>query len=414
MDLPLRALPIVERWDCHSCGDCCKRHTVFLDREDLARLEKQNWSAHPDFQDLPVVRRAGLLGPKILNQRADGSCVFLSPQGLCRVHAEFGEPEKPWACRMYPFELIPFGNQVRVTIRRNCPSAAANNGRPVAEHFPYLKKLVDKALPKDQLVGPPPIVRGGTRSWKIAQWVVDAMQRVMTDSNRPLVRRMVHVVRIASALDVSKEARSADETLKKLLPAIVDVAEQDVGGAFANRVPPSAQASVLFRQTAAEYARFHPNVGDRPGVAERFRLLRAAWTIAKGKGDLPRIHPGLPAATFDQLEQPLGSLPAEVIRPIADFFETNAAAVRYCGSGHFGWSVVDGVRGLALAYAVAMWLFRWVSVGRTPSVADAIEVVRMIDRSHDYPMLAGARHRRRLTWLARAGELEKLIVWQAR
>ena len=59
-----------------------------------------------------------------LNHRADGGCVFLGADNLCRIHGKFGSAAKPLACRIYPFLLVPAGDHWNLGLRLACPSAA--------------------------------------------------------------------------------------------------------------------------------------------------------------------------------------------------------------------------------------------------------------------------------------------------
>src|SRR5262245_4511598 len=90
MPLPVRHLPVVQNWDCHACGQCCKEYTVHVTREERERIAAQGWSALPEFAGVKLVVRDGWFGRPRLNHRADGSCVFLDERGLCRIHAKFG------------------------------------------------------------------------------------------------------------------------------------------------------------------------------------------------------------------------------------------------------------------------------------------------------------------------------------
>ena len=142
MPLPIQPLPMVERWDCHQCGVCCRGSIVPLSDDDLARLKSQKWEERPEFQGHAVVVRESWLGRLSPGApRADGSCVFLMPDGLCRIHKELGFDAKPLVCRMFPLQIVPRDNVAYVTIRRACPSAAADKGRPVAEQLEFARKL---------------------------------------------------------------------------------------------------------------------------------------------------------------------------------------------------------------------------------------------------------------------------------
>jgi hypothetical protein len=43
MTLPIRTLPIVEHWDCHSCGFYGRGTKFKLSDEDLKRVRGQEW-----------------------------------------------------------------------------------------------------------------------------------------------------------------------------------------------------------------------------------------------------------------------------------------------------------------------------------------------------------------------------------
>ena len=153
---------------------------------------------------------------------------------------------------------------------------------------------------------------------------------------------------------------------------------------------------------------------SRPSLAVRWRRLRAGWVIARGRGMLPSFYADWPAASFDDLERPLGLLEPATLAPLRGFLESAPASLSYCGAARAGWSVVDGFRALALTFAVSMWALRRRGNGRAPEPADMVRVIGLVDRSHHYPLLCGARHRRRLALLAATGDLERLLVWYAR
>ena len=134
MSLPVRHLPLVQNWDCHVCGQCCKEYTVHVTPEEQAKIEQQGWAKLPEFAGIPLIVRDGWFSRRMrLNHRADGSCVFLGDDGLCRIHKQFGSAQKPLACQLYPYVLIPTGDHWRVGVRFACPSATANKGRPLHE-----------------------------------------------------------------------------------------------------------------------------------------------------------------------------------------------------------------------------------------------------------------------------------------
>jgi lysine-N-methylase len=123
--LVLRTLPIIEHWDCHNCGDCCRGNIIRLDADDLARLKEQRWEEHPDYRGRRVIVSYGLIDKTYaLAQQPDGACIFLTPEGRCRIHEVHGYDAKPRICKTFPLQIVPMENGAILTTRRSCPSAA--------------------------------------------------------------------------------------------------------------------------------------------------------------------------------------------------------------------------------------------------------------------------------------------------
>src|SRR5579863_3499514 len=129
--LPLQ-LPTIQNWCCHNCGGCCRQHAIEITQEEYERIKGQGWTGQPGYgPEQPLFEwHAGPPWKKRyrLAHRSDGACVFLNEQGLCRIHAKFGEPAKPLACRVYPYAFHPAGKEITVSLRFSCPSVVANRG----------------------------------------------------------------------------------------------------------------------------------------------------------------------------------------------------------------------------------------------------------------------------------------------
>src|SRR5262245_45350268 len=121
MPRPPLELPTIQNWSCHNCGGCCRQHGIFITEAARVRIEKQGWgpdSGIPANQPLFVKEQSWFKKPwRRLAHQPDGACVFLNEQGLCRIHAKFGEEAKPLACRIYPYAFHPAGNKLAVSLR---------------------------------------------------------------------------------------------------------------------------------------------------------------------------------------------------------------------------------------------------------------------------------------------------------
>jgi Fe-S-cluster containining protein len=101
-----------QRFTCAHCGRCCRRTTVLITtgeaeayrkagagrwfREDAADAEGVADPFEPIPGHAPLLR---------IRKRQDGTCGFLSPEGLCRIHEVLGADRKPLTCRLFPFRF---------------------------------------------------------------------------------------------------------------------------------------------------------------------------------------------------------------------------------------------------------------------------------------------------------------------
>ena len=415
MPLPIRTLPILEHWDCQQCGECCRGPIVRLDDDDLARLREQHWEEQPEFRGVRTVVAQGLLfKTHTLAQRPDGSCVFLTAEGRCRIHELHGSEAKPRICRLFPLQLVPLDNVALLTMRRSCPSAAADTGKPVTKQLAEGKPFL---LPDQSETAPPMILHGFRREWRDAQAVAGALERLICDRRYPLVRRWIHVLqfgRLLSDCRLRKLKAMDSGGLAELVEVLESAASEDAGDWFRDRQPPSAPMAVLFRQTAGEYSRLHPRSLIRATWWQRLGVAGTAVKLVRGQGPLPTLIDGFPAATFADLERPLGALDPKILVPLDGYFESLVASWRYATLGYCNWSLIDGIRAAALSYAVALWLWRWSSGAEGVRSEEIIPIIGCLDRGLGYGPLLGRRHRHRVVTIARDGQLERLIAWYAR
>jgi lysine-N-methylase len=415
MPLPIHVLPLAERWDCHQCGVCCRGSLVPLSDDDLARLQAQGWQQHPDFRGQAIVVRQALVGHAWrLAHRPDGSCVFLLPDGLCRIHKELGFDAKPLVCRMFPLQVIPRDKAAVLTLRRACPSAAADRGRPLEAQLDFARTLARERKLAEAAPTPPPIKPGERSSWSRTRRLLECFQHLLTDQRYPPIRRLVHALTVCRWVQQARTRRLDDAALAELLAVLSQAAPEESADWFTERVPPSRTARLLFRQTAAEWVRLYPGLPVTPSWSQRWRLWQAAWRVVWGRGTLPRLLPDLPPARFEHLEQPLGALPPPLYAPLNRFLETSAVSWSYALANRAGWSVIESLRMLALSYPIALWLLRWVAFGRAPREEDMPPIITALDRAQGYAPLAGRKQRWRLAVLAHGEQLERLVAWYGR
>jgi Fe-S-cluster containining protein len=205
--IPLKVLPLGEqRYSCHGCGDCCRDFTVQLRERDLARLREQGWER--ELGDVTVEFR----GRRYLRQRADGACVFLQPDGRCRIHAEHGFEAKPVACQLFPFTLAPDARAARVGVSFACASVLASKGASLASHLAEVRRMAGEV---DELAPARTMLDARTEATpEEADAVADAVERWMAGGGVPLPVRVDGLAWLAQQLaraprTLSNRARAA-------------------------------------------------------------------------------------------------------------------------------------------------------------------------------------------------------------
>jgi len=423
MTAVIRHLPVIQNWDCHVCGTCCQEYQVTISDEERKRIESQGWDQAADLGGLPLVKRQGPPWRRHyqLNHRPDGSCVFLSEKGRCRIHERFGYEAKPLPCRLFPFVLIPVHDHWRVGMRYACPSAAANKGRAVTAHEPdlrdFARQLAIREGLKEQPGGtllPPPRLGGGQRlDWPDLLRFVPALLELLQNRREPMERRLRKCLALARELSGAKLGSLQGNRLAELVNLLRGVAEGETPPTPQMVPEPGWIGRLLFRQAAALFLR--KDHGPNRGLAAqgRIALLGAAWRFARGSGPVPRLHKNLPEADFAELETPRGPLPEAAELVLERYYTTKVASLQFCGAALFGLPFWEGFHLLALTFPILMWVSRlYRDRPREEAIMQALSIVD--DHFGFNHLLATLRQRLSFRILARTGELARLIAWYSR
>jgi len=415
MSLPIVLLDQHEQWDCHQCGYCCRGSVIPLSVDDYKRLRSQEWEKQPEFRQTKMLASfPGAESSYRIAHRADGACVFLSDEGLCRIHSKFGIEAKPTVCRTFPLQLVAHEHQAILTLRRACPSAAADLGSQLPRHLSFVKQMVREQRLSTDAIAPPIFKSGERRDWKTMRAVLESVGGLLRDERYPPVRRLVHALQFASLLEAAKTRGLRDEQIVELACTLAELAPEESKPFFTERQEPKAYSKILFRLAAITCARLHPECQLRATWSARWQLAQAAWSAVRGKGETPTIDKCFPTAKLEELDRPFGAMRPEIYQPLTRYFETAAESFLYAIADRKSWSVIESIRGLAVLFPIGLWLHKWLSHGREPIVQNMLHVIVALDRSQGYAALNGPQHRWRLATMSAKGELERLVVWYAR
>jgi lysine-N-methylase len=424
MALPIRHLPVLQNWDCHVCGTCCKEYLVTVSDEERQRIEAQGWDPQADLGGLEPFKKVGPPWARrcTLNHREDGSCVFLSDMGRCRIHERFGYETKPLPCRLFPFVLVPMGDHWGVGLRYACPSAAKNLGRPLPEHTETLTEFASRLAQREGLaprpdgsLTPPPRLNGSQRvPWPEVARIVEVLLQFLRNRRDPLERRLRKCLTFAGLMrGIKTRLDSKTGNLGELLTLLAGAADLDTPANLMTVPPPGWVGRVLFRQAVALYTR--KDHGPNRGLARngRLALLWAAWRFSRGQGAVPRMHRGLPETSFEQVEEPRGPLPMEAEEVLERYYTMKVGSLQFCGPASFGLPFWEGFESLALTFPIILWVSRMYR--DRPRAEAVVEALTVVDDHVGFNRVLGTmRQRMSFQILARRGELARLIAWYSR
>ncbi|MDQ2800193.1 MAG: YkgJ family cysteine cluster protein [Armatimonadota bacterium] len=414
MSIPLKLItpPGSQRYDCTGCGDCCRgRFAIVITQADRDRIVGQGWTDEElGLHGKPIFTSSG--ADFQLAHRADGTCVFLTDDNRCRIHARHGEAAKPLACRLYPFTFVPLGKEVRVDVRFDCPATATSRGRPLAAHRPDLLELVKTAVPAQAAALPvPPLYDDVRLSWAQLGRITEAFEQVLLDVSLDITRRVAACIALADGLRHPGLGEMDGRKLRDFLDAAASEVQQSAVDDLLRRKPPLATERMALRQLAGLYGRLD-HVGGKAQLGQR---LNVSLRMLAGKGRVPAVRPGFPSVTFAELEMARGIPTEDAAQALERYLHVHLAGMGFFGRAFYGRSYLDGLNALLLTYPLVCWFARAFAASENRPALDAACVERalmIVDHQHGItPLLDIPSERYRTRFLCEPGTLRSLTIW---
>ncbi len=416
MSVPLRNLPLIQNWSCHGCGDCCRIEAAISD-EEKQRIEALDLANDPEVGAKPWFTSGGWGSRKwTLAHRPDGSCVFLTTGNRCRLQERFGAHVKPFACRLFPFVLIPAGDHWRVGMRFSCPSVAANRGQPMvdsAKDVAKLSRLLEQHVGRSADSAPTPLLDTGRElSWPDVCRLVQVLVEIVQDRGDRLERRLRKCLALARICGETRVEGLSGEQLTECLQLLRVGVDMEVPREAADLPPPSRLGRVLFRTLLAIFARRDRGMHRASGIWRRLGRVRAGWRFVRGRGCVPRVNEFLAATSFAEVERCSPMLP-EIDETLERYYVVKLNSLQFFGPPNFDLPFWAGLDSLILTMPMILWLRRAIAgLSGVQAVQQAIELVD--DHFAGNPLLGMPHIHFLQRTLAQRGELEKLVAWYGR
>lgn len=441
-------LPVIQNWSCHNCGGCCREHLIEITEEEKRRIEKQAWSESDGIPaGRPVVQPISK-GRYRLAHQDDGACVFLDENGLCRIHARFGEPAKPLACRVYPYAFHPSGDNITVSLRFSCPSVVQNLGQRVVDQRDVLRQVAQEIIPKAWKAANPPAIHGDQQlDWKDFRRFLTAFDEAFTDDSVDFATQLMRVLSWLELVEQSRFDTVRGGKLQDYLNLVTLAARRAQPDSQLPLLKPSGMGRLMFRQLVAQLLRHDTEATAQSGKATRLRLLADGLKFTMGRGRIPRL-PDPPSVVkvfgyhdghapehadsagdtdagnsradktrprFSDVEAAFGGRCPEVDRLMVRYFRVKIQGLHFCGPANFQLNLLDGFRSLALMYPAALWVARIRAVSQRRqrlTLEDVQAALATVDHNYAYSPALGLRSSmKRLRMLGQMHQVTRLCGW---
>jgi len=415
------SLPVLQNWDCHNCGGCCRQHLIEITDAERQRIVDQNWTEADGIPAGQAIVAMGGFGPTRyrLGHQPDGACVFLNEKGLCRIHAKFGELGKPLACRVYPYAFHPAGKTVAVSLRFSCPSVVKNLGRTLTEQQTEIRKIADAVVPPGGLAMPAPAVNSRSQlDWPDTLRFVQALDDTLAESGSRLMPRLLQAYFWTSLVEQSTFDKLRGDRIQEFLDLIRDAARTEGPALQGESTEVTSVGRLYFRLLVAQYARKDTAADLTSGWLGRWKLFRAIWKFSRGRGNIPPVQDLFRPVPFTSLEPAFGELTPEQEEIFSRYFRVKVQGLHFCGAAYYDIPFVEGFHSLLLVMPVTLWIARWLAVGDGRTVLTTDDIARglaIADHHHGYsPALGQTAARRRVQSLVRTGDLPRLLLRYSR
>lgn len=408
-------LPTIQNWSCHNCSGCCRQHVIEITEAEKQRILGQGWS------EADGVTTGGVqpfkYGSRLAHQE-DGACIFLADNGLCKIHAKFGEEAKPLACRIYPYAFHPAGNRVTVSLRFSCPSVVENKGQAVDAQRDELRAIAKLVVPSDvDKTDPPRLTPKQSVSWPDFHRFVECFDQLFAKSETPMLTRVRQAVALLALIEQSTFEKVKGDRLDDYLAIVTEAAAAQT--AQHDQLPePGKLGRTHFRMLVAQYSRQDTSAHLSGGLAMRWKLLTTALRFARGRGSIPRLQDTFPDATFDSLERVFGGISERSEEFLTRYFRVKLQGIHFCGRAYYDVPFVEGLYSLLLVYPSVMWFARWFAVGEQRDRLtdnDVATAITIVDHHHGFSAAFGTRSfRKRVRSLSQLHEIERLSAWYSR
>lgn len=350
-----------QAWDCIGCGKCCSMWDIPVTLEEKKRIEKLKI---PDFDFvnekyfIPLKNHKNLF----LIRKKDEKCIFLDDDGLCIIHKIHGEAVKALACRLYPFHILTWEDNVTsASFRFDCKAVSENVGKKIFEQEAQIKRFIPE-LEKSGRKSKTSYNKNFSPPLNNLREIAESYKDILFDEEFNFNVRMHYAARMVDFYSNPEHS----EFLMKMKPEFREdtleyLRENSEGFEFVidSAEPADKLTKMVFNYIISGYARVDEETSSDPWVSGRIRRASSILRFMVGKGSMKELGKDYQDTggllTFDTMEKSVMEWEAkEVLKRHA---AVQLESMHFCGNPGLNLTFEEGIRHLILmitvTYAIA-------------------------------------------------------------
>jgi Fe-S-cluster containining protein len=376
-----------QNWSCISCGRCCGIWDIPITPQEKARIERLKI---PGFDFKTQNYFIPVKGHRLFVIKKDGkSCVFLDKDNYCVIHKHHGEAVKALACRMYPYNISLWEDEINsVSFRFDCTAVSTNQGKTLTKHKNTINTLINELLKKGSKKNSAVYRDNLKPELSNLRVIAHSYKELIFADSSSLNTKIYFASCLVTFHENPKNKQDILNPVEFETASLTYLKEQDeLINATVKSADKADKITLLrFYYILTGYIRVDEHTRLKGFFAGRLGRAKAILKFITGKGNMHQFGDEYPDTSgikmIDAIEKI--SFHKETESIIKRYFASQLESLHFCGKHGLNLTFEEGMRHLLLAYPAIMSITALIATAekRTETqLNDIYKALRIVDHT---------------------------------
>ena len=397
-----------QSWSCTGCGKCCTMWDIPVTRLEKERIEKLIIPGFDLINEEHFIQNKKHPHLFLIKKKKD-QCIFLDDNDkLCTIHKQHGERVKPLACRLYPFHILKWKDNITsVSLRFDCKGVSENIGKKISEHkkeiVGFSKELSSSGRPSNTIYN-----RQLKPELKRLRIVAQAYKKLLFHKDISTVNGLHLAARL---LDFHAEKENhhfileADSSFINDSLAYLEENHESFEALIAEAPPVDKLLNMVFNYIITGYARVDEETRSIGFFSGRIKRAKSILKFMINRGSLNELGNEYPETYGLIASQTLKDVnlsdESEVI--LKRYMGIKLESMHFCGNPGLNLSFEEGMKHLLVIYPITVAIASLKSASEKRDQIDETDIIysiRITDHTFYHSPFFNLFHvKRMIKWL---------------